>query len=264
MALRVGVFGAAGRMGTTVCQAISADPDLDLVAAVDPLHVGLDLRQVAKVDGGGDLHVAADAQAFLDANVEVVVDFTVLEAARENLAWAAKHGVHAVVGTSGFSDDDFERIAASFTSSNCVIAPNFAIGAVLMIRFAELAAPWFETAEIIELHHDNKVDSPSGTAVYTAERLAAASDHWGADPTTKENIAGGRGASGAAGIRIHAVRMRGMVAHQEVLLGTTGQTLSIRHDSIDRSSFMPGVILAVKKVGDHPGLTVGLDRLLGL
>jgi 4-hydroxy-tetrahydrodipicolinate reductase len=251
-------------MGTTVCQAISADPDLDLVAAVDPLHVGLDLRQVAKVDGGGDLHIAADAQAFLDAGVDVVVDFTVLEAARQNLAWAAEHGVHAVVGTSGFTDADFAQIGSLFTSSNCVIAPNFAIGAVLMIRFAELAAPWFETAEIIELHHDNKVDSPSGTAVYTAERMAAASDRWGDDPTTKENIPGARGSKGPGGIPIHAVRMRGMVAHQEVILGTTGQSLTIRHDTIDRSSFMPGVVLAVKKVADHPGLTVGLDKLLGL
>ena len=143
-----------------------------------------------------------------------------------------------------------------------MIAPNFAIGAVLMMHFAALAAPWFETAEIIELHHDAKVDAPSGTAMLTAERIAAASDRWAPDPTTTEVVEGARGGRSPGGIPIHSVRLRGLVAHQEVLLGTTGQSLSIRHDSYDRSSFMPGVLLAVKAVADRPGLTVGLDTLL--
>jgi 4-hydroxy-tetrahydrodipicolinate reductase len=208
--------------------------------------------------------IADSAEALSDAGVEVAVDFTVLDAARQNLAWLAEHAVHAVVGTTGFSEDDLDRFRASFTSSNCLIAPNFAIGAVLMMRFAELAAPHFETAEIIELHHDQKIDAPSGTAMRTAERMAEASGSWGDDPTTQLVVPGARGASGPAGIHVHSVRLRGMVAHQEVLLGTTGETLSIRHDSYDRSSFMPGVVLAVTEVADRPGVTIGLDPLLGL
>lgn len=258
--IRVGVFGAAGRMGRTVCEAVDADAALELVAAVDPLHADLDLRHVAKVDS--DLRVAASAEAFLEAAVEVVVDFTVLDAARANLTFAAEHGIHAVVGTTGFTSDDFERIAGAFTNSACIIAPNFAIGAVLMMRFAEMAAPWFESAEIIELHHDQKVDAPSGTAMLTAERMAAASGEWVPDMTQRELVAGARGAKGPAGIPVHSVRLRGLVAHQEVMLGTTGQTLTIRHDSYDRSSFMPGVVLAVKEVVGRSGLTVGLDALL--
>jgi 4-hydroxy-tetrahydrodipicolinate reductase len=145
-----------------------------------------------------------------------------------------------------------------------VVAPNFAIGAVLMMRLAELAAPWFETVEVIELHHDAKVDAPSGTALATAQRIAAASGEWADDPTTDTVLEGARGGTGPAGIPIHAVRLRGLVAHQEVLFGTMGQTLSIRHDTTDRTSFMPGVLLAVKAVADRPGVTVGLDALLDL
>jgi 4-hydroxy-tetrahydrodipicolinate reductase len=260
--IRVGVFGAAGRMGATVCEAVVADPELELVAAVDPLHAGLDLRHAAQVDS--ELHVTADADALVSAGVEVVVDFTHLEAARENLAFAARHGIHAVVGTTGFTDDDLSGFAKAFDRSSCLIAPNFAIGAILMMRFAELAAPWFDTAEIIELHHDQKFDAPSGTAMRTAERMAAASSEWAEDPTRTVVVPGARGAAGPADIRVHSVRMRGMVAHQEVLLGTTGQTLSIRHDSYDRTGFMPGVLLGVKKVGERPGVTVGLDALLDL
>ena len=178
--------------------------------------------------------------------------------------WLAENGIHAVVGTTGFTDGDLDQFRQAFTTSNCVIAPNFAIGAILMMRFAEMAAPYFDTAEIIELHHEQKVDAPSGTAMVTAQRMAGASSEWAPDPTTKEVVAGARGAKGPADIPIHAVRMRGMVAHQEVLLGTTGQTLSIRHDTYDRSSFMPGVLLAVRKVAEHPGVTIGLDRLLDL
>jgi 4-hydroxy-tetrahydrodipicolinate reductase len=249
-------------MGSTVCRAVADDPSLELVAAVDPFHSGLDLRQVTGVDL--PLQVGSGPEAFELAKVDVVVDFTQLEAACENLMWLAAHGIHAVVGTTGFSDSDYERFRASFTRSNCVIAPNFAIGAVLMMRFAELAAPYFETAEIVELHHDQKIDAPSGTAMLTAERMAQASKEWADDPTSNEVLEGSRGGRGPADIRVHALRMRGMVAHQEVLLGTTGQTLSIRHDSYDRSSFMPGVLLAVKAVGDRPGVTIGLDPLLDL
>ena len=174
------------------------------------------------------------------------------------------HGLHAVVGTTGFDDGDIERFRSSFNESNALIAPNFAIGAVLMIRMAELAAPHFETAEIIEFHHNEKIDAPSGTATHTAERMAAASDDWAGDPTTHELYAGARGGRGPGGIRVHGVRMAGAVASQEVLLGTTGQTLTIRHDTIDRTSFMPGVLLGVKRVADMPGVTIGLDRYLGL
>ena len=172
--------------------------------------------------------------------------------------------MHAVVGTTGFDADDYAELGKRFSKSNCFIAPNFAIGAVLMMRFAELASPYFETAEIIELHHDKKVDAPSGTAMMTAERMAAASDDWAKDPTKKEVAKGARGGKGPAGIRVHSVRLRGLVAHQEVLLGTTGQSLMVRHDSYDRSSFMPGVALAVKAVADRPGVTIGLDSLLDL
>jgi 4-hydroxy-tetrahydrodipicolinate reductase len=255
MTIRVGVFGAAGRMGSTVCAAVAADPDLELVAAVDPGRAG------DVVEG---LTVAADAEAMADSGAEVAVDFTALDAARTNAAWCADHGVHAVIGTTGFTTADADALSAAFTSSNCLVAPNFAIGAVLMMRFAELAAPYFETAEVIELHHDAKVDAPSGTAMMTVQRMAAASPTWAPDPTRHEVVAGARGAMGPAGIRVHSVRLRGLVAHQEVLLGTAGQSLSIRHDSYDRSSFMPGVILAVKQIASRPGFTLGLDALLGL
>ncbi len=254
--IKVGVFGAGGRMGSTVCEAVHAASDMELVAAVDPFHEGAERQGVP---------VAADPDAMQTAGADVTVDFTVAEAARENLRWCAAHGVNAVVGTSGFGDEELVDFAELFATSdaNAVIVPNFAIGAVLMTRFAELAAPFFESAEIIELHHENKVDAPSGTAVHTAQRMAAASKEWLDDPTTKVVTEGARGGI-VEGIPIHAVRLRGLVAHQEVVLGTTGQTLTIRHDTIDRSSFMPGVLLAIRKVGDTPGLTVGLDRLLGL
>jgi 4-hydroxy-tetrahydrodipicolinate reductase len=253
-------------MGSTVCRAVADDPDLELVAAVDPHHAGLDLRQVAGIDlpGVAGMHIAPEADALAAADTQVAVDFTSAGPAMDNLRWCAANGVHAVVGTTGFSDADVDELRAAFTQSNCVIAPNFAIGAVLMMRFAEMAAPWFETAEVIELHHDGKLDAPSGTAMLTLERMAAASDQWGDDPTEKAVVPGARGGEGPGGIRVHSVRLRGLVAHQEVLLGTTGQSLSIRHDSFDRTSFMPGVLLAVKAVADRPGLTIGLDTLLGL
>jgi 4-hydroxy-tetrahydrodipicolinate reductase len=263
--MRVAVFGAGGKMGSTVCRAVAEDPALELVAAVDPHHAELDLRQVAGVDVPG-LRVSRDAEALLDAKADVAVDFTRADAALANMGWCAAHGVHAVSGTTGLADADLAELDRLFTSASrgCFIAPNFAIGAVLMMRFAEMAAPWFETAEVIELHHDGKVDAPSGTAMLTLEKMAAASSEWGADPTTQQVVAGARGGAGAGGIRVHSVRLKGLVAHQEVILGTTGQSLIVRHDSYDRTSFMPGVLLAVKSVVDRPGLTVGLDKLLGL
>lgn len=263
MTIRVGVFGAGGRMGSTVCRAVVAEPGLQLVAAVDPLHAGIDLRGVTGADLKG-LQLSPDVESLARTEAEVAVDFTNIEAARSNLAWCAANGVHAVVGTTGFTTADYEELASRFTRSNCVIAPNFAIGAVLMMRFAELASPYFETAEIIELHHDQKIDAPSGTAVATAERMAKRSSDWAPDPTTKQVVEGTRGGVAPGGIRIHSVRLRGLVAHQEVLLGTAGQSLSIRHDSYDRASFMPGVMLAVKAVASHPGVTVGLDTLLDI
>jgi 4-hydroxy-tetrahydrodipicolinate reductase len=254
-AIRVGVVGAGGRMGATVCDAVAADPALQLVAAVDPRAAG------STVHG---LTIGAELRTLAEAGAQVVVDFTVAAASRVTLPWLAMHSIHAVVGTTGLTDDDLATFRSEFTGSNCLIAANFAISAVLMMRFAELAAPFFDTAEIIELHHDQKIDAPSGTAVTTAKRMAAAKGEWAPDPTQHEVYAGSRGALGPAGIRLHAVRMRGMVAHQEVILGAQGQSLIIRQDSYDRVSFMPGVLLACKQIADHPGVTVGLDSFLGV
>ena len=255
VATKVGVFGAGGRMGATVCDAVASEPTLELAAAVDPFRAG------GLVATG--LTIADAPRALADASVEVAVDFTTPDAAMGNLRWCAMHQVHAVVGTTGLGEAELDELRHLFTASNCVVAPNFAIGAVLMMRFAELAAPFFETAEIIELHHNQKVDAPSGTAMMTARRMADASSEWSADPTRVEVTPGARGGVGPGDIHVHSVRLRGLVAHQEVLLGTTGQSLTIRHDSYDRSSFMPGVLLAVKAVANRPGLTVGLDALLG-
>jgi 4-hydroxy-tetrahydrodipicolinate reductase len=255
--MRIGVSGAAGRMGRTVCAAVAADPDLVFAAAVDPHGAGETIEGV---------EVAASLEAISGATCDVVVDFTVADAARATLPWLAANGIHAVVGTTGFTAADFELFESVFggdAGPNCVIAPNFAISAVLMMRFAEMAAPFFDTAEIIELHHDRKVDAPSGTAVTTAERMAdARGGDFDPDPTTDEVYAGARGGAGPTGIRVHSVRMRGMVAHQEVILGAQGQTLTIRQDSYDRDSFMPGVVLACKKISGVPGLSRSLDPFL--
>ena len=261
--IRVGVFGAGGRMGSTVCNAVHGAPDMELVAAVDPQHAGIDLDQLGV--RGARIQVASKAGALADAGAQVAVDFTVSNAALENLRWCAAHGVHAVVGTTGLSDAELAELEEAFErgGANLLVAPNFAIGAVLMMRFAELAAPFFETAEIIELHHDEKRDAPSGTACMTARRMAAASGDWAGDPTEVLAADGARGGR-VEGIPVHSVRLRGLVAHQEVMLGTTGQTLAIRHDSYDRSSFMPGVLLAVRKVADMQGMTVGLDAVLDI
>ena len=257
--IRVGVLGAAGRMGRTVCEAVGQADDLALVAVADPAAEGEPLDWVPE-----GLTLGSGPSDLIAADPQVVVDFTIAEASRVNLPILAEASIHAVVGTSGLDGGDLAGLRSFFTSSNCVVAPNFAIGAVLMMRFAEIAAPWFDIAEVVEYHHDGKVDSPSGTALSTAERMAATSSEWLSDQTTREAVPGARGAPGPSGIRIHAVRMRGMMAHQEVILGTTGQTLTIRHDTIDRGSFMPGVLLAVRRIGEVPGVTVGLDALLGL
>ena len=242
--IKVGVCGATGRMGTEACRAVEADPDTELVAAI------------------GSAGSVAD---FAQAGAAVVVDLTVAEAARTNVPVLAAAGIHAVVGTSGLDADDVAAFGAAFVRSHCIVAPNFAVGAVLMTRFAAMAAPFFDTAEVIELHHDRKVDAPSGTAVKTAAAMAAASGEWAPDPTVSETMAGSRGGSGPGGIRIHSVRLKGLVAHQEVLLGGPGEILTIRHDTIDRSSFMPGMLLAAKGVVSlPPGVTVGLDEILGL
>ena len=235
-------------MGLQVCEAVLAADGLELAAAIDQ----------------GD-----ELRLFAEAGCDVVVDFTVADAARVTLPWLAMHGIHAVVGTTGFSDDDLASIRSAFGASgpaHCLIAPNFAISAVLTMRFAEIAAPFFDTAEIIEYHHDRKIDAPSGTAVTTAERIDAARGDaaWNPDPTEHEVYDGARGGTSPGGVHVHAVRMHGMVAHQDVIFGAEGQSLTIRQDSYDRASFMPGVVLACRRIADHPGVTVGLDLYLGI
>lgn len=248
-------------MGLEVCRTVIDAQDMKLIGAVDPGAVGQDIGTLCGREGD-ELAVEESLEAI--ENVDVVVDFSRIDASRNIITECAQRGLHAVVGTTGFTKAEAERASALFTNSNAVIAPNFAIGAVLMMRFAELAAPHFESAEIIELHHENKLDAPSGTAMMTAQRMAEASPDWLDDPTETEVLEGVRGGEGPAGIRIHSVRLNGLVAHQEVHLGTTGQTLQIRHDSYDRTSFMPGVALAVRSVSERPGVTFGLDALLGL
>lgn len=267
--LRVGVVGAVGRMGREVCRAVADSGDMELVAAVDPKEAVADLRQVL---GGGvpPLDVSGDLDVLAAAGAEVVVDFTEAAAARRTLRWCAGHRIHAVVGTTGLDGEDMAEVAWLFDTSeaNAVICANFAIGAVLLMRFCELAAPLMEGAEVIELHHDRKRDAPSGTAMHTAERIAAARRAAGLgdlppDATTEEVLAGARGGEGPGGVRVHSVRLPGLIAHEEVVFGALGQSLTIRHDSYDRSSFMPGVMLAVRQVQSRPGLTVGLEPLLG-
>jgi 4-hydroxy-tetrahydrodipicolinate reductase len=245
--IRVGVLGARGRMGQEVCRAVEAAPDLVLAAQVDDGEPLADL---------------------VDAGVQVAVDFTRPDAVLDNLQFCLDHDVAVVVGTSGFDEARLTDVRARLERrpGRVLVAPNFGVGAVLAMQFARQAARFFDSAEVIELHHPGKVDAPSGTAVHTAALLAAARAEAGSgavpDATTSE-LPGARGAE-VDGIRVHSVRMPGLVAHQEVVLGTTGETLTIRHDSFDRVSFMPGVLLAVRSVRDRPGLTVGLEPLLGL
>jgi 4-hydroxy-tetrahydrodipicolinate reductase len=251
--IRVGVLGARGRMGRTVCAAVTSDPDCELVAAVDT-ETGESISGIEVTDSPG---------ALLIAGADVAVDFTHPAAVMGNIRWCLTQGIHVVVGTTGITPTDLEEVGslADAGTANIVVAPNFAIGAVLALRFAEQAAAWFPDAEVIELHHDGKADAPSGTALTTARRISAARDH------APERVAGDAGHPGARGaevdgVRVHSVRLPGLVAHEEILFGGPGQLLTIRHDSTERSSFMPGVLLAVKAVSDRPGLTVGLESLL--
>ncbi len=251
---RVAVSGAGGRMGRLVAETVATTKDLELVAGFDPAHAG------TKVAG---IVVSADPTVVGEA--EVVVEFTVPGVVLENLAVWRAHGVHAVVGTSGFDEARIQAVRTAWGSGppNCLLVPNFSIGAVLMMRFAELAAPHFSASEIIELHHDRKVDAPSGTALTTAARMQAAGGKQNRHVESTEVIAGARG--GDAGPRVHSVRLPGLLAHQEVILGSEGETLTIRHDTSDRVSFMPGVLLAVRSVASlRDPVTVGLDGLLGI
>ena len=245
---RVGVLGAGGRMGSEACRAVDAADDLELVARIgstDPLT------------------------ALTDAGVEIAVDLTRPDAVMDNLRFCVEHGIHAVVGTSGFDDDRLAQLRGWLDSApgvGVLVVPNFAVGAVLMMRFAEQAARFFDSVEIVELHHAGKADAPSGTARRTAQLVAAARRDAGLGPmpdSTASALDGARGAD-VDGVRVHSVRASGLVAHQEVLFGTAGETLTIRHDSYDRASFMPGVLLAVREVATRPGLTVGLEPLIGL
>jgi 4-hydroxy-tetrahydrodipicolinate reductase len=257
-------------MGREVCRAVADAEDLELVAAIDSDAVLVDLGDVPGADARGVV-TSGRIEDLAGAGAEVVVDFTVAAAARTNLPWCAAHGVHAVVGTTGLGSDDMAALARAFDgeAANAVVAANFAIGAVLLMRFSELAAPFMDGVEVIELHHDQKRDAPSGTSLATAERIAAARaragcDALGPDPTADLVLPGARGGVGAGGVHVHAVRLPGLVAHQEVVFGALGQSLSLRHDAYDRRSFMPGVLLAVRAVPARPGLTVGLEPLLGL
>ncbi|MDX1619852.1 MAG: 4-hydroxy-tetrahydrodipicolinate reductase [Nitriliruptorales bacterium] len=260
MSIRVGVSGAAGRMGSEVCRAVAGADDLELVCAVDPGADGQRLQDVAGV--GGEIEIAGELDALTDAGVEVVVDFTHPDAVAGNVTWFLERGIHAVVGTTGITDGDLDRLRelAEGSDANAFFAPNFAIGAVLMMRFAEQAARHLPHVEVIELHHDGKAEAPSGTSLSTADRIAAARAE-APDPVLGEILDGARGAD-RGGIRVHSVRLPGLVAHQEVIFGGEGQTLTIRHDSVDRVSFMPGVLLAVRRVAELDGLVVGLDTLL--
>lgn len=267
--MRVAVLGAGGRMGESVCEAVREAPDLQLVAAVDPFAASTLPGSASSPESPS---LRRDISAVAEAEAAVAVDFTVASSALENAEWCAANGVHLVIGTTGLGAAGTERLGELFPPQGplgCVVAANFAIGAVLMMRFAEMAAPWFDTAEIVELHHDAKLDAPSGTSVRTAERMAASRTAAGRssfpdDRTTTVVLDGARGGAGPGGVRVHSVRLPGLVAHQEVVLGAVGQSLTIRHDSYDRSSFMDGVLLAVREVGRRPGLTLGIEPLLGL
>jgi 4-hydroxy-tetrahydrodipicolinate reductase len=244
--MRVGVLGAKGKVGATMVAAVEAAEDLTFTSGVD----------------AGD-----PLSLFTDSQTEVVIDFTHPDVVMDNLKFLIDNGIHAVVGTTGFTDERLNQVRAWVAAKPDVavlIAPNFAIGAVLSMHFAKQAARFFESAEVIELHHPQKADAPSGTAARTARLIAEARKGLPPNPdATSTGLEGARGAD-VDGIPVHSVRLAGLVAHQEVLFGTKGETLTIRHDSLDRTSFVPGVLLAVRKVREHPGLTVGLEPLLDL
>ncbi|MDD5748926.1 MAG: 4-hydroxy-tetrahydrodipicolinate reductase [Actinomycetota bacterium] len=258
--ISVAVMGALGKMGRETLKAVSLDDELELIGGVDPKAKDMEVIDI----GGKEINIYP-SRNMLDKNLPaVIVDFTRADVATKNIFWALEKGIHAVVGTTAISEEDVVRIKdeASKGRANVIIAPNFAIGAILMMKFAEVASKYFSQCEIIELHHRGKLDAPSGTAILTAKRVEK-------NLLKNENdrfsvaIEGSRGGNIGA-VRIHSVRLDGLVAHQEVIFGSTGQTLSIRHDTIDRSCFMPGVVIAVKKVGETPGLTIGLDNVLGI
>jgi 4-hydroxy-tetrahydrodipicolinate reductase len=244
---RVGVLGAGGRMGREVCRAVEAAEDLELVARVDPT----------------DPESESSIEALAQADAAVAVDFTQPSSVMANVRWCLRNGIHAVVGTTGITPADLDELRglAERGDANCVVAANFALGAVLLLRFAAEAARYFDAAEVIELHHDGKADAPSGTAITTARMIAAARAGVWAAPEPVGEFPASRGAE-VDGVTVHAVRLPGLVAHEEVLFGGQGQTLSLRHDTTDRSAFIPGVVLAIRAVADRPGLTVGLDALL--
>ena len=244
--MRVGVLGAAGKVGVAMCAAVRDAADLELSA---------------EVDAGDPL------SSFTDSATEVVIDFTHPDAVMDNLEFLIGNGIHAVVGTTGFTDSRLDQVRSWLIdnpTTGVLIAPNFAIGAVLSMHLAQKAAPYFESAEVIELHHPQKADAPSGTATRTAQLISAARKGMPPNPdATSTGLPGARGAD-VDGIPVHSVRLTGLVAHQEVLFGTMGETLTIRHDSLDRTSFVPGVLLAVRQIARRPGLTVGLEPLLDL
>lgn len=243
--IRVGVLGAKGRMGSEVCRAVSGASDMELVA---------------ELDLGDDLGI------LVERKVEVVVDFTVPDSVMKNLEFLITHNIHAVVGTTGFDEARLAKVKSlvAQSKSSVLIAPNFGLGAVLMMRFSEMAAPYFESSEIIELHHPRKVDAPSGTARRTAELIGGARQAagQGAMPDATESSEPGARGAVISGVPVHSVRAEGYLAHQEVIFGTTGETLTIRHDSLDRKSFMTGVLLSIRKVAERSGLTYGLENLL--
>jgi 4-hydroxy-tetrahydrodipicolinate reductase len=255
--IRVAVLGALGNMGRQVVKAVTADPELELAALVDPVTTS-ELE-------GCDLEVMGDVDCLQGRGVDVAVDFTEPAAAFPNIIWLLDNGIHAVVGTTGLAAGQLSRIEVSADEgvANAIIAANFAVGAVLMMKFAEQAAGVFDQCEIIELHHRGKKDAPSGTAITTAERVGEAIKASKVPDPVEGRVTGTRGGS-LGDVRIHSVRLDGLVAHQEVIFGSQGQTLTIRHDTTDRSCFMPGVVMAVKAVGRLPGLTLGLEPVLDL
>ncbi len=252
---KVGVSGAAGRMGRLTAETIAYATGFELVAAFDPGAAG---------ESAGGLEISDTPEVMMDA--DVVVEFTTPDVVMENLRRWHTMGRHAVVGTSGFGEERLAEVDSFWIEGGgrCLIVPNFSIGAVVMMRLAELAAPHFDAAEVIEMHHDRKADAPSGTAFATAERIARAAGGQKREVASKELVVGARGAV-VDGVPVHAVRLPGLVAHQAVMLGGLGETLTIRHDTTDRGAFMPGVVLAIRKVADLPmPVTVGLDALLGI
>lgn len=264
MDLRVVVIGAGGKMGREVVKAVSQAPDMELVGAVDVRCAGQDAGLLAGIGEIGLTVRASVEEALRSARATAVVDFTSPSSVRANVVTAVEHGVHAVVGTTGLSHDDWSYIdrLAKARGVGVIHTPNFALGAILMMRFAQEAARLFDQVEIIELHHDQKVDAPSGTALYTAELIRQVREE--APAKAKEEIEVVKGARGGeyGGIHIHSVRLPGLVAHQEVILGLPGQTLTIRHDSFSRESFMPGVLLALRRVHEVRGVLIGLEKLI--